>query len=160
MASLAPNNAVLGEKYARHLLKRTTFTYNQALVRSFSSLTLAQAIDSLFEEKPLVLALLYDPTTKTGQDGKNTLIDTETGLPKGQNVIANHNTTAKTLAICFFSFCISSFGQKLVQKVQAEQLKIVSPLLVYCTTKRFLLDIKLLGVSIYPFIFFNYFFRL
>ncbi|UXE66433.1 MAG: hypothetical protein KA713_18590 [Chryseotalea sp. WA131a] len=123
MASLAPNNAVLGEKYARHLLKRTTFTYTQALVRSFSSLTLAQAIDSLFEEKPLVLALPYDPTTKTGQDGKNTLIDTETGLPKGQNVIANHNTTAKTLAICFFSFCISSFGQKLVRKVQARAIK-------------------------------------
>ncbi|MFM7486526.1 MAG: hypothetical protein ACKO13_06345, partial [Cytophagales bacterium] len=72
MASLAPNNAVLGKKYARHLLKRATFTYNQALVNSFSSLTPAQAIDNLFKEKPLVLALPYDPTTKTGPDGKNT----------------------------------------------------------------------------------------
>jgi hypothetical protein len=289
MASLAPNNAVLGEKYARHLLKRATFTYTRALVTQFASLKPAAALELLFTERPLVLPLPYDPTTKTGADGKNTgttvdgywtertdvlptffndfggyqrkvsyvsawwwfnaintptikfklshflstrfvasrfgdltitspssfydhirlllfyafgnyktlarkmtldnsmlnylnntnnsktaanenyareflelftigkgpqigegnytnytetdvvqaaklltgfrtksdrtLIDTETGLPKGQNVIANHNTTAKTLAICFFSFCISSFGQKLVQKVQARALK-------------------------------------
>jgi hypothetical protein len=72
MASLAPNNAVLGEKHARHLLKRATFNYTQALVRSFSSLTPAQAIESLFQEQPLLLARPYDPTTKTGPDGKNT----------------------------------------------------------------------------------------
>jgi uncharacterized protein (DUF1800 family) len=78
MASLAPNNAVLGEKYARHLLKRATFVYTRALVTQFASLKPAEAIELLFTEQPLVLPLPYDPTSKTGADGKwntGTIVD-------------------------------------------------------------------------------------
>jgi uncharacterized protein (DUF1800 family) len=70
MASLAPNTAVLGEKYARHLLKRATFAYSKALVDEYAKLTAAQALELLFQEKPLVLDLPYDPISKTGSDGK------------------------------------------------------------------------------------------
>ncbi|MFM7857205.1 MAG: DUF1800 family protein [Flammeovirgaceae bacterium] len=71
MASLTPNTAVLGEKYAKHLLKRATFAYSKALVDVFAKLTAEQAVELLFQEKPLVLALPYDAVYKTGLDGKN-----------------------------------------------------------------------------------------
>ncbi|WP_418262085.1 DUF1800 family protein [Flavobacterium faecale] len=66
MASLATNTAVLGKKNARHLLRRATFVYNKNLIEQFAQLTPSQALDLLFEEKPLAVQLPYDTTLYNG----------------------------------------------------------------------------------------------
>lgn len=65
MGSLATFTSPLGEKYARHLLRRATFVYSKTLLDAYAKLTPEAALNLLFEEKPLLLSLPYDPITKT-----------------------------------------------------------------------------------------------
>ena len=69
MASLNQNTAVLGDKNAKHLLRRATFKYTKNLISQFSALTPQQALDLLTTNNPLTLALPYDPVTNGGADG-------------------------------------------------------------------------------------------
>ncbi len=66
MASLATHTAVLGKKNARHLLRRASFVYTKSLVEQYALLTPTQALDLLFQEKPLVVNLPYDTTLYNG----------------------------------------------------------------------------------------------
>lgn len=69
MASLNQNTTVLGNKNARHLLRRSTFVYSKTLINQFSLLTPQQALDLLIVSNPLSLALPNDPVTNGGADG-------------------------------------------------------------------------------------------
>lgn len=62
MASLLPHTATLGDKFARHLLRRATFTYTKGLVSQFSQLTPAQALDLLLTPSVPTLPIPNDPT--------------------------------------------------------------------------------------------------
>ncbi|WPR72686.1 DUF1800 family protein [Flavobacterium sp. NG2] len=66
MASLATNSSVLGKKNARHLLRRATFVYTKSLVDQYALLTPTQALDLLFQEKPLAVNLPYDTSLYNG----------------------------------------------------------------------------------------------
>ena len=61
MASLNQNTAILGNKNAKHLLRRATFKYNKNLINQFSALTPQQALDLLTANNPLTLDLPFDP---------------------------------------------------------------------------------------------------
>ena len=50
MATLTPLSGTLGEKNAAHLLRRATFGPNVQSIKSFSTLTVTQAMDILFAE--------------------------------------------------------------------------------------------------------------
>lgn len=69
MASLNPNTNLLGVAFAKHLLKRATFTYTKSLVDQFSLLTPSQALDLLLQDNPLVISLPYDPFPTSSPDG-------------------------------------------------------------------------------------------
>lgn len=69
MASLLPNTLVLGNAYAKHLLRRSTFKYTKTLIDQFSTLTPQQALDLLLVNNSLTLALPNDPITNSGADG-------------------------------------------------------------------------------------------
>ena len=69
MASLLPHTLPLGTVFARHLLRRATFTYTKALVNRYALLTPAQALDLLFQDLPLPLPLPYDPFPTGTPDG-------------------------------------------------------------------------------------------
>lgn len=78
MASLNPNTNVLGAAFAKHLLKRATFTYTKTLVDQYAQLTPQQALTLLLQDSPLVLDLPYDPLPSGTPDGFWT---TSTALP-------------------------------------------------------------------------------
>lgn len=85
MASLNPNNNALGVTYAKHLLKRGTFTYTKVLVDQFSKLTPSQALDLLLQDSPLVLSYPYDPLPTNAPDGfwtESTLLPSSFGSQK------------------------------------------------------------------------------
>jgi uncharacterized protein (DUF1800 family) len=69
MASLNPNTNVLGIAFAKHLLKRATFSYTKPLVDQFAALTPQQALDLLLQDSPLVLPIPYDPLPSSAPDG-------------------------------------------------------------------------------------------
>lgn len=69
MASLLPHNQVLGKKFARHLVRRASFHYTKAFIDQIALLTPAQALDLLFQDQALTIALPYDPLPTTAPDG-------------------------------------------------------------------------------------------
>lgn len=69
MASLNPNTNALGTAFAKHLLKRATFSYTKPLVDQFAALTPQQALDLLLQDSPLVLPIPYDPLPTSAPDG-------------------------------------------------------------------------------------------
>lgn len=69
MASLNPNTNALGTAFAKHLLKRATFSYTKPLVDQFAALTPQQALDLLLQDSPLVLQTPYDPLPTASPDG-------------------------------------------------------------------------------------------
>jgi uncharacterized protein (DUF1800 family) len=69
MASLSPNISLLGLKNARHLLRRASFSYTNALLNQLAVLTPSQAVDLLCIESPLSLSLPYDPLPENAPDG-------------------------------------------------------------------------------------------
>ncbi len=69
MASLNPNTNALGIAFAKHLLKRATFSYTKPLVDQFAALTPQQALDLLLQDSPLVLPIPYDPLPSSAPDG-------------------------------------------------------------------------------------------
>lgn len=78
MASINPNTAVLGEKNARHLLRRATFKYTKALIDQYALLTPQQALNLLVANNPLTVALPYDPSITTTPDGNWTEVADQT----------------------------------------------------------------------------------
>jgi len=48
MASIAPLNQTLGKRLAKHLLRRTTYSYSNTQIDSFANMNVSQAVDSLF----------------------------------------------------------------------------------------------------------------
>ena len=69
MASLNPNTNALGTAFAKHLLKRATFSYTKPLVDQFAALTPQQALNLLLQDSPLVLPIPYDPLPSATPDG-------------------------------------------------------------------------------------------
>ena len=61
MASLNPKTTALGTVFAKHLLRRSSFVYSKTIIDQFSILTPAQALDLLFVDGALKLALPSDP---------------------------------------------------------------------------------------------------
>jgi uncharacterized protein (DUF1800 family) len=61
MASLNPKTTALGTVFAKHLLRRSSFVYSKTIIDQFSILTPAQALDLLFVDEALKLALPSDP---------------------------------------------------------------------------------------------------
>ena len=87
MASLTPNKNALGTVFAKHLLRRASFVYTKEVINQFSGLTPTQALDLLFVDQSLTLALPYDPltisnpATPTVPDGFWTEVPGTTTLP-------------------------------------------------------------------------------
>ncbi len=69
MASLNPNTNVLGQIFARHLLRRSSFVYTKVVVNQFAALTASQALDLLFANDTPILSLPYDPQPTATPDG-------------------------------------------------------------------------------------------
>lgn len=69
MASLSPFTSILGVKNARHLLRRSTFSYTKALVDQLSVLTADQALTFLTQTTPYTISLPYDPSPVASPDG-------------------------------------------------------------------------------------------
>jgi len=69
MASILPNTNILGQKFAKHLLRRATFVYTKTLIDQLAVLTPNQALDILFQDLPLAVNLPYDPLPTTAPDG-------------------------------------------------------------------------------------------
>jgi uncharacterized protein (DUF1800 family) len=69
MASLNLSTAVLGQKNAKHLLRRATFVYSKTLINQFAALTPTQALNLLLVNNPLTLNLPYDPLPIGTPDG-------------------------------------------------------------------------------------------
>ena len=61
MASLSPLTGKLDKRLAKHLLRRTTFSYNQSKIDNFSNLTVSDAVDSLFNLTSDSLSQPKDP---------------------------------------------------------------------------------------------------
>ena len=61
MASLSPYTSPLGNVFAKHLLRRATFTFTKPLIDQYAALTPQQALNLLLADNPLTLALPYDP---------------------------------------------------------------------------------------------------
>ena len=73
MASLQPMTGTVGLQFAAHLLRRTTYKYTPSRVDSLSTMTFADAVDSLFVIPPLVYGEPIDYTT--GQHYINTGVE-------------------------------------------------------------------------------------
>ena len=55
MASLNPHSGLLGERLAKHLLRRASYKLTADRIEAFSVMTAAQAVDALFVPNPLQL---------------------------------------------------------------------------------------------------------
>ncbi len=69
MASLLPHTLPLGTVFARHLLRRATFSYTKTFVDQFATLTASQALNLLLQDLPLAVNLPYDPLPTAAPDG-------------------------------------------------------------------------------------------
>lgn len=69
MASLVPHGGPLGAVFARHLLRRATFSYSKTAVVQFALLTPIQALDLLLQDNSLVVTLPFDPQPAGTPDG-------------------------------------------------------------------------------------------
>ena len=70
MASLDQNILVLGQKNAKHLLRRASFVYTKTLIDQYAVLTPNQALDLLLTTNPLAVQYPYDPLPTTAPDGQ------------------------------------------------------------------------------------------
>lgn len=50
MASLLPHTGILGQKLAKHLLRRASFVYTKTLIDQLAVLTPNEALDILFQD--------------------------------------------------------------------------------------------------------------
>ncbi len=69
MASLLPNENPLGQKFAKHLIRRASFVYSKTFIDQLAVLTPNQALDILFQDSPLTIAFPYDPLPTDTPDG-------------------------------------------------------------------------------------------
>ena len=92
MASLNPNTGILGQKFAKHLLRRASFVYSKAVIDQFALLTPNQALNLLFVDAPLTLNLPYDPLPTTAPDGFWTQSTNAPSSFQGQSRKANNVT--------------------------------------------------------------------
>ena len=69
MASLNQNTNILGNKNAKHLLRRASFVYTKTLIDQYALLTPNQALNLLLTTSPLVVQYPFDPLPTTAPDG-------------------------------------------------------------------------------------------
>ena len=69
MASLDQNILVLGQKNAKHLLRRSSFVYTKSLIDQYALLTPNQALNMLLTTNVTAVSLPYDPLPTTAPDG-------------------------------------------------------------------------------------------
>lgn len=69
MASLLPHTGILGQKLAKHLLRRASFVYTKTLIDQLAVLTPNEALDILFQDTPLTVNFPFDPLPTTAPDG-------------------------------------------------------------------------------------------
>jgi len=84
MASLTPLNSPLGLRRAKHLLRRTSFCFNQETLSTFAELTAAQAVDQLLNPTVDLLAEPYDPFPTASPHGYWTSSDEHPNTFDGQ----------------------------------------------------------------------------
>ncbi|MFT6749012.1 MAG: hypothetical protein ACI9XR_000296 [Flavobacterium sp.] len=92
MASLSPNNSVLGEAHAKHLIRRATFVYTKDLINQLALLTPLQALDVLSLNQALLINFPFDPLPTNSPDGfwtESTVIpSTFSGQTRKVNIVA------------------------------------------------------------------------
>ena len=69
MASLDQHTGVLGQRNARHLLRRASFVYSRSLIDQYALLTPNQALNLLFSTSTPLVNLPYDPIPTSAPDG-------------------------------------------------------------------------------------------
>lgn len=69
MASLDQYTGILGQKNAKHLLRRASFVYTKSLIDQYALLTPNQALNLLLTTNSPVVSLPYDPIPTTTPDG-------------------------------------------------------------------------------------------
>lgn len=69
MASLEIHNSPLGQKNAKHLLRRACFRYTKSQINDLANLTPSQALDILTQNSPPSINLPYDPLPNGNPDG-------------------------------------------------------------------------------------------
>ncbi len=69
MASLDQHTGVLGQRNARHLLRRASFVYHRSLIDQYALLTPNQALNLLLSTSTPLVNLPYDPLPTTAPDG-------------------------------------------------------------------------------------------
>ena len=69
MASLDQYTGILGQKNAKHLLRRASFVYTKSLIDQYALLTPNQALNLLLTTNLPVVSLPYDPIPTTAPDG-------------------------------------------------------------------------------------------
>lgn len=69
MASLDPHTGILGQKNARHLLRRASFVYHRSLIDQYALLTPNQGLNLLLSTSTPLVNLPYDPLPTSAPDG-------------------------------------------------------------------------------------------
>ena len=69
MASLDQHTGILGQRNAKHLLRRSTFVYTKQLIDQYALLTPNQALNLLLTSNTPLVSLPYDPLPTTAPDG-------------------------------------------------------------------------------------------
>ena len=69
MASLDQYTGILGQKNAKHLLRRASFVYTKSLIDQYALLTPNQALNLLLTTNSPVVSFPYDPIPTTAPDG-------------------------------------------------------------------------------------------
>lgn len=98
MASLNAKTGVLGQRLAAHLLRRATFHPTKALIDTYASMTVSQAMDSLLVTQAHTNQLPRD--ADTGQEW----IDITTGLryETGAGVPVSSNSNLRKYVLCWW----------------------------------------------------------
>lgn len=117
MASLVPYSSSLGNAYAKHLLRRSTFKYTQDLINQFAVLTPTQALDLLLVSDPLTINFPYDPLPTTAPEGfwtESTNFDSTSGHTRKVSIISGwwwynaiNSATLKYKISHFLSTCFT-----------------------------------------------------
>lgn len=69
MASLDQHTGILGQRNAKHLLRRTTFVYTKSIIDQYALLTPNQALNLLLTTNAPAVNLPYDPLPTAAPDG-------------------------------------------------------------------------------------------
>lgn len=87
MASLSPFTAILGDRHAAHLLRRSTFVLNKSRIKTFATMTASSALDELM--KPATLKNEQPIDLTTGQPWINNGTATTTDQTRLRRYVRN-----------------------------------------------------------------------